>query len=119
MKTKIVAFMMCMLMITIVPLAAGMMIEKETEPDEEPEGIFGITIIRGFVSNVKQKGTDITFRAIRLHYFTISGMEKITGVIRLKKCTVDDFAFERRWDIGPLGSFSWIFGIVRGGLEVN
>ena len=119
MKTKIVALMMCMLMITIVPLAAGMTIEKETEPEEESEGLFGITIIRGFIANVRQKGTDITFRAIRLHYFTISGMEKITGVIRLKKCTVDDFAFERRWDIGLLGSFSWIFGIVRGGLEVN
>ena len=116
MKTKIVALMMCMLMITMVPLAAGMTIERENEKDDS---LFGWTIIRGFVSNVRQKGTEITFRAIRLHYFTISGMEKITGVIRLKKCTVDDFAFERRWDIGPLGSFSWIFGIVRGGLEVN
>ena len=122
-KRKIIGILICMLMLTTVPLAAGMNIEKETQPepieaipDEETDGIFGITIIRGFVSNVKQKGTDITFRAIRLHYLKISAMEKSTGVLRFEKCRVNDFIFERRYDMGPLGSFSWIFGIVRGDL---
>ena len=118
-KRKIIGILICMLLLTTIPLAAGMTVEKETEPEEEPEGIFGITIIRGFVSNVKQSGASITFRAIRLHYLTISGMEQSIGVLRFEKCTVDDFIFERRLDIGPLGLFSWIFGIVRGGLEVN
>jgi len=113
-KRKIIGVLICMLLLTTIPLAAGMTIEKETEPEEEPEGIFGITIIRGFVANVKQRGTDITFRAIRLHYLTISVMEKSIGVLHFEKCRVNNFIFERRWDMGPLGTFSWIFGIVRG-----
>ena len=116
-KRKIIGIFICMLLLTTIPLAAGVTVEKETEHEEEPVGIFGITIIRGWISNVKQRGTDITFRAIRLHYITISGMEKSMGVLRFEKCTVNDFIFERRWDMGPLGSFSWIFGIVRG--EIN
>ena len=120
MKKKIMSLMICMLLISIIPIAAGVSVESETQSEEETEGLFGITIIRGFISNVRQQGTDTTFRAIRLHYFTIlSPMEKTTGIIRLQKCTVKDFAFERRWDMGLLGSFSWIFGVVRGDLEVN
>jgi hypothetical protein len=46
-------------------------------------------------------------------------MEKITGVVRLRKCTIDDFAFERRWDMGSLESFSWIFGVIRGKLIIS
>ena len=114
-KRKIIGILICMLLMGTIPLAAGVATENETE--EEPEGIFGFTIIRGFVANVKQHGTDITFRAIRLHYLTISGMEKGTGVLRFEKCRVNDFMFERRWDMGPLGSFSWIFGIVRGDIS--
>lgn len=87
-----------------------------TSANQYSEGIFGITIIRGFVFNVKQHGTDITFRAIRLHYITISSMEKTTGVMRFQRCSMNDFIFERRYDIGPLGSFTWMFGICRGGL---
>jgi len=118
MKEKLVAALICMLLVSLVPIGAGMSVEKEPEPEPE-DGVFGITIIRGFVSNVKQQGTSITFRAIRLHYLSFSTMEKITGVVRLQKCTIDDFAFERRWDMGPLGSFSWIFGIIRGDLEIG
>lgn len=117
-KRKVIGIFICMLLLTTIPLAAGMTVEKE-EPEEEPlQGIFGLTIIRGFISNVKQRGTDITFRAIRLHYTTISGMERGMGVLRFEKCRVNDFVFERRWDIGPLGTFSWIFAIVRGDLGV-
>ncbi len=119
MKNKIMSLLICMLLISIIPIAAGVSMERETQSEEETEGVFGITIIRGFISNVRQQGTDTTFRAIRLHYFTISPMERTHGTIRLQKCTVNDFAFERRWDMGLLGSFSWIFGVVRGGLEVN
>ncbi len=119
-KRKIIGVLICMLLLTTIPLAAGMAAEKVTETKDEPkgetEGIFGITIIRGFISNVKQRGTDITFRAIRLHYITISGMEKSIGVLHFEKCRVNNFMFERRWDMGPLGSISWIFGIVRGDL---
>jgi len=119
MKKEIITLLICMLLISIIPIAAGVTTEQDIEPEEEPEGVFGITIIRGFISNVRQHGTDITFRAIRLHYTTISGMERGMGVLRFEKCRVNDFMFERRWDIGPLGSFSWIFGVVRGDLEVN
>ena len=113
-KRKIIGIFICMLLLTTIPLAAGMAVEKEIETEEEPEGVFGFTIIRGFISNVKQRGTDVTFRAIRLHYLTMTPMEKSVGVLHFEKCRVNSFMFERRWDMGPLGSFSWIFAIVRG-----
>ena len=86
---RIIGILICMLLLMTIPLAAGMTVETETvetepEPEEEPEGIFGITIIRGFVANVKQHGTDITFRAIRLHYLTISVMEKSICILHFE-----------------------------------
>ena len=52
-KRKIIGILICMLLLTTIPLAAGMTIEKErtiekeTEPEEEPEGLFGWAWVRG------------------------------------------------------------------------
>jgi hypothetical protein len=83
---------------------------------ETTDSIFGWTIIRGFVGNLKKQGNDLYFRAIRLHYTEITGMEMSTGVIRLKRCRVSDIRFDRHLTFGPLGSFTWIFGYCHGGL---
>jgi hypothetical protein len=80
------------------------------------DSIFGWTIIRGFIANMKKQGNDLYFRAIRLHYTEITGMEMSTGIIRLKRCRVSDIGFDRHLTFGPLGSFTWIFGYCHGGL---
>lgn len=44
---RIIGILICMLLLTTIPLAAGMTIEKETESEEEPEGLFGWAWVRG------------------------------------------------------------------------
>ena len=80
------------------------------------DSIFGWTIIRGFVGNIKKQGNDLYFRAIRLHYTEITGMEMSTGIIKLKRCRISDMGPDRQLTFGPLGSFSWIFAVCHGGL---
>jgi hypothetical protein len=114
MKKKMMGIFVCMLMLATVPLAAGAV---TSEPDSETtDSIFGWTIIRGFIGNLKKQGNDLYFRAIRLHYTEITGMEMSTGIIHLKRCRISDMGPDRQLTFGPLGSFTWIFAICHGGL---
>ena len=114
MKKKMMGIFVCMLMLATVPLAAGAV---DSEQDAETtDSIFGWTIIRGFIGNLKKQGNDLYFRAIRLHYTEITGMEMSTGIIKLKRCRISDMGPDRQLTFGPLGSFTWIFGICHGGL---
>ncbi|MBU0498021.1 MAG: PKD domain-containing protein [Candidatus Thermoplasmatota archaeon] len=85
-------------------------------PKSTTDSIFGWTIIRGFVGNMKKQGNDLYFRAIRLNYTEITGMEISTGILRFKRCRISDMGPDRQLTFGPLGSFTWIFGICHGGL---
>jgi hypothetical protein len=114
MKAKILSILICMLMLATVPLAAGAIdIEQDTETTDS---IFGWTIIRGFIGNIKKQGNDLYFRAIRLHYTEITGMEMSTGIIKLKRLRISDMGPDRQLTFGPLGSLSWIFAICHGGI---
>jgi len=113
MKAKILSILICMLMLATVPLAAGAI---DTEDTETTDSIFGWTIIRGFIGNLKKQGNDLYFRAIRLHYTEVTGMEMSTGIIKLKRCRISDMGPDRQLTFGPLGSFTWIFAICHGGL---
>jgi hypothetical protein len=115
MKKKILSLMFCMLMITAIPLAAGTAVDSS---DDENDALLGWTILRGFVFNVKKVGNDLHFRAIRLHYTQFTGMEWSTGVVKLKDCSVSDLGPDRMVSLGPLGSFSWLFAVCHGGLNV-
>ena len=114
MKAKILSILICMLMLATLPLAAGAM-NSEQDADTT-DSIFGWTIIRGFIGNLKKQGNDLYFRAIRLHYTEITGMEMSTGIIKLKRCRISDMGPDRQLTFGPLGSFTWIFAICHGGL---
>ena len=114
MKAKILSILICMLMLATLPLAAGAMTSEQDA--DTTDSIFGWTIIRGFIGNLKKQGNDLYFRAIRLHYTEITGMEMSTGIIKLKRCRISDMGPDRQLTFGPLGSFTWIFAICHGGL---
>jgi len=53
-KRKILGIFVCMLMLVMIPLVAGMTVDSE--PDDPETTDFGRTIIRGFVFNYKPSG---------------------------------------------------------------
>ena len=114
MKKKMMGIFVCMLMLATLPLAAGAV---HSEPDAETtDSVFGWTVIRGWVGNIKKEGNDLYFRCIRLHYSEITGMESSFGVIKFKRCRISDMGPDRMLTFGPLGSLTWIFGLCHGGL---
>jgi hypothetical protein len=114
MKAKILSILICMLMLATLPLAAGAV--NSEQDAETTDSVFGWTVIRGFVGNIKKEGNDLYFRAIRLHYSEITGMESSFGVIKFKRCRISDMGPDRMLTFGPLGSLTWIFGLCHGGL---
>lgn len=113
MKAKILGVLVVVLMLSTIPFSAGAIDDAE----ECIDPLFGWTIIRGLVGNMVKMGNDLYFRAIRLHYTEITGMELSIGVIKLKRCRVSDLGPDRHLTFGPLGSLTWIFGICHGGLQ--
>ena len=115
MKIKIISILLCTILLASVPLTLGAQIQanKTCETTDSP---FGWTIIRGVIENVKKEGNDLVFRAVRLHYTEITGMELSTGVIKLKRCRISDTGPDRQLTFGPFGSFTWLFSINHGGL---
>lgn len=79
---KIVAILMCMLLLAVVPIAAGATQEKETQTTE-----MGGTLIRGTITSPKfiNGGQDIEFRAVYVHYMTHGIGERQYGVCGLFK----------------------------------
>jgi hypothetical protein len=70
---KIIAIFMCMLMIMLIPVAAGATDKNVKEPQTAD---IGYTIIRGFITKpqLENGGHFISFRCIYVHY-----MEKGIG----------------------------------------
>jgi hypothetical protein len=115
MKAKIITIFLCTILLASIPLTLGAELNKNTTC-ETTDSPFGWTIIRGIVQNLKKQGNDLYFRAIRLHYTEITGMEMSTGIIKLKRCMINDLGPDRMLTFGPLGSITWIFSINHGGL---
>ncbi len=117
MQKKALAVVLCMLLLPTVSI-----VHAATEPasggEEEPQSIFGWTIVRGLVFNLQKMGNDLVFRAIRVHYTEITGFEVSTGVVKLKQIAVSDFGPDRRVHMGVLGVFVWLFAICKGDLQI-
>lgn len=79
--------------------------------------VTGWTIIRGYVFNLKPKGNNLVFRAVRLHYLTITPFGIDSGVLKQKKYRISSMGRDVQFDVGPTGLFSWIFGVHRGGIK--
>ncbi len=116
-KRKIIGIFICMLMLTTIPLAAGMTVDNE--PDDPETTAIGRTIIRGFVFNYKPSGFGHKFLALRIHYTEITGTQRTSGVLILKQVTVGREASIGFNYMGPVGMFGYMFGAVfKGGIDI-
>lgn len=116
---RIIGILICMLLLTTIPLAAGMTIETEPEPEEEPEGLFGWAWVRGWLLNPREIGNYISGRTIKLHFIEFSGLETKRGVITFKLVNFRAGIFLDIKYIGPLGSLAYVRGFVPGGIDIQ
>ena len=117
MHKKALAVIICLLFLPTISLVQAVS-EPASGGEEEPASIFGWTIVRGLVFNLRKMGNDLVFRAIGVHYTEITGFEISSGVVRLKQIAVSDFGPDRRVHMGVLGVFCWLFAICKGDLQI-
>ena len=117
MNRKAIAVVLCMLILPTVPLVTASMQPEVTE-EKPTDSIFGWTIVRGLIFNLQKMGNDLVFRAIRVHYTTITGLEISSGVIKGKQVAVSDFGPDRRVHFGALGVFVYLYAVCKGGVQI-
>jgi hypothetical protein len=106
-----------MLLVTTIPLAAGVSVEEE--PEEQTTDLIGMTWLRGWIFNPKTRLGMVHARAIRLHYFEITGMETDLGIVRIRSVSFRNGIFLRFINVGPLGSMTYVIGLTYGGININ
>ena len=76
MKNKIVGIFMCMLVLTMVPVAAGATVLQDAEPSD-----IGWTTLQGFIFGLREinGGALIEFRCIFVHYVGQGLGQRVTG----------------------------------------
>ena len=112
MKNKIISLLVCMLMMTTIPLAAG-----STEPEPaEPEQIFDRVLMSGLLFNVKRVGNLYHAQVIRLRWYEINpfgdragGLQTLPDVVRFNEAPG---SFYRMYEFG-LGFFTIVFGLFK------
>ena len=77
-KKKLLGVFACMLMLTMIPLAAGMI---EPEPDSEPTLDVGRVWLRGLLFRCNRIGNVNTAMALSLHYIEITATERTAGMV--------------------------------------
>ena len=114
MKRKLPPLLVCLLVLSTIPIATGMMLPEEQEPSA-----IGRTVVRGFFLNYRSTGFTTRFFAIRIHYTEVTGLETSMGVVRFRWVDVG------RWTggyirAGPLGAFGYMgMATFRGGIEIS
>jgi hypothetical protein len=115
-KRKVLGIFVCVLMLAMIPLAAGMTVDSE--PDNPETTAIGRTIIRGFVLNYRPSGIGHKFFALRIHYTEITGLTRTTGIITMKPVSVGREANIGFNYCGPTGMFGYMFGFTfKGGIN--
>lgn len=115
MKRKILGIFACMLMLTTIPLAAGM--TEKTEQDPEPLDV-GRVFLKGLLFHKLRKGNTNHAMAIRLFYIQITPTERTMGWVTLNTVIFRDSAYMgRMYEVG-LGLFTYVFGFFEGGLQI-
>jgi len=111
MRSKVVCILVCMMLITIIPIAAGMNIKNK--PVSQISDVLAKTTIRGIVlfPKISPDGKTINFFAIRLHFRTIDIDGINYGVVKLHY-----FQIPKNFN-GYFGNY-YIFGSFRGKLNI-
>jgi hypothetical protein len=76
MKKKIIGIGLCMLLLAMIPVTAGMTIQEEPQPSK-----IGWTTLQGFVFGVREVngGALIVFRCLLVHYVGQGIGQRVTG----------------------------------------
>ena len=114
MNRKVVCLSICFLMLSTVPLAAG--ITEDRDPSPNPD-IVGRLWLRGFMFRRIKSGHINNAIAIRLHYIEITPTERTWGTVVMKRVAFRDFLYIGRFYETPLGMLVYVCGFFRGGLE--
>ena len=118
MKKKVIGILVCMMLMAMIPVAAGLNCDTETTEtkficnnEPEPESILDNTVIRGVILFPRSIfGGDFRFFAVRIHYTTIYLGGVKTGTIILRSITLPNIPN------GFIGNF-YIMGLFRGNLD--
>jgi len=115
-RRKILGVFACMLLLTTIPLAAGIMTETEQQ-DPEPLAI-GRVFLKGLLFHKLRKGNINHALAIRLFYIQLTPTERTMGWVTFNPVIFRDSAYlGRMYEVG-LGLFTYVFGFFEGGLQV-
>ena len=90
MKKKVIGILVCMMLMTLIPAAAGL--NCNTEPEVGTEGLVKERIImRGLIVNPHTTvGGKFTFLGIRVHY-TVIGIQGFRhGILHMQRITLPD-----------------------------
>ncbi len=90
MKKKVIGILVCMMLMAVIPAAAGL--NCNTEPEVGTEGIVKERIImRGLIVNPHTNfGGKFAFLGIRVHY-TVIGIQGVRrGILHMQRITLPD-----------------------------
>jgi hypothetical protein len=91
--------------------------DEESLPDTTD---VGRVWLRGLCFNIVDLGHKNLGWAIRLHFIEFTPTERTTGIIKCKRVAFGDSIMAgRMYDIGPIGFFTYVVGIYRGGIEIQ
>ena len=114
MKKKIFGLLICILLISTIPLAAGI----TDEPEKEPGLDVGRVWLRGLLFRCNRWGNLNHALALRLHYIEFTPSERTMGIITMNHVAFRDSAYlGRMYEIG-FGLFTYIVGVFMGGIEI-
>lgn len=90
MKKKVIGILVCMMLMAVIPAAAGL--NCNSEPEVGTEGLVKERIImRGLIANPHTTfGGKFAFLGIRVHY-TVIGVQGVRrGILNMKRITLPD-----------------------------
>jgi hypothetical protein len=119
MKKKIIGLLICFMLVSLIPLAAGTVSSYEDEKELTEGGLFGWAWVRGWIMNPRELGGYLSGRAIRLHFIEFSGLETKFGIIKLKLVNFKTGPFVKVEYLGPLCTIAHVKGFVHGGIEIQ
>ena len=88
MKKKVIGILVCMMLMAVIPAAAGLNVN--TEPDTGTTGLVKERIImRGIILNPHTtRGGDFAFYGLRVHYMSVGPQGIKSGVVHLQRITL-------------------------------